>query len=170
MTASSSPGPLPAFTVGRGFTLRQSVARTTYEIISRPIPGVLLAASMLVFLASLADLIIGAPLSRIASLFLVVASAWSIWTPIWGTITAARKQSASWRVGDVVTSGSSRAEYWIRTPQGEWRYDWSRLARVRHLFGFVIVQVDGNSFYHIAIPGPLWIEPPLRTGASSRAD
>ena len=168
--ASPLPAPAPSFTVRRGFTLRQAAVRTCYEIISRPIPGALFALSVLIFIASLAFLIVGAPFSRIASLVFAVASAWSISTPIWGTITAARKQSASWRVGEVVTSGSSRTEYWIRTPHGEWRYDRGRLALVRRLFGFVIVEVDGNEFYHIAIPGALWIEPPLRTGVSSRPD
>lgn len=156
--ARSSP-PAPGFTITRGFTLRQSIARSAYEIVSRPLPGTIFALSLLVLLVGLVSVILDAPLPRIPGLILLVASVWSIWTPVSETIKAARKQAESWRVGDVVTSGSTADEYWIRTPQGQWRYNWARLEPVKRMFGFVIVEVDGNAFYHIAIPAALWLEP-----------
>ena len=129
-----------------------------YEIISRPLACAVFALAMIALFASLTMLALGGPLPRPEGIALAVGSVWMIWTPLTDTVKQARVQARSWRVGDVVTAHSSGDAYVIRTPAGQWRYEWNRVAAVRQLFGFVIVEVDGNSYFHIAIPRALWID------------
>ena len=154
----AGPNGARSIVIRRGFTARQSIARTLYEAISRPLAGTLLAFALLVMVGSLAFAVLGGTLPRLAALVFFAGSVWSLWTPIAGTVREARAQAKSWRVGDTVTSGSTGETFWIRTPAGSWRYRWTRLREVKRMLGFVVVEVDGNAFYHIAIPTALWID------------
>jgi hypothetical protein len=121
--------------------------------------GTVFGLTILLLLVSLASLVTGYPLPRLLGGLLAAGAIWSIWTPVRGTIKVAKEQAASWRTGEIASAGRTGEEYWIRISQGEWRYESDRLRLVRHLFGFAIVEVDGNPFFHIAIPDALWIDP-----------
>ena len=152
------PSGVRSIVVRRGFTARQAIARTLYEAVSRPVAGALLAFALFVMIGGLAVAVLGGPVPRSAGLVFFAGSVWSLWAPIAGTVKEAKVQAKSWRVGDTVTSGSTEETYWIRTPAGSWRYPWTRLREVKRMLGFVVVEMDGNSFYHIAIPRVLWID------------
>jgi hypothetical protein len=133
--------------------------RTAYEILSRPVAGTVFGLTLVLLLVSVMSLIEGFPLPRLLGGLLAAGAIWSFWTPVRGTIKVAKEQAASWRAGDTAVAGRTGDEYWIRTQRGEWRYASERLRLVRRLFGFAIVEVDGNRFFHIAIPNALWIDP-----------
>jgi hypothetical protein len=144
--------------VTRGFTPRQAIARTLYEVISRPLAVTLLILTAVVLVASVVLILVGGPIPRLVSLAFFAGSIWSLWVPIAGTVKEARGQAKSWRVGDEVRAGATPDAYWIRTPLGSWRYQWNQIREVKRLLGFVIVEVNGDSNHHISIPVGLWID------------